>query len=70
MEEKIAEADKRKFVRYSEGSKLYGMGISKFQELAKNARACYKVGHMVIVNIEIMDEYLETFRILEDDFYK
>ena len=35
--------NKRKFVRYSEGAKMYGMGLTKFQELAKDAKACYKV---------------------------
>ncbi len=62
--------NKRKFVRYSEGAKMYGMGLTKFQELAKNAKACYKVGQMVLVKPEIIDEYLESFRIVEDDFYK
>lgn len=60
----------KKFVRYSEGAKMYSMGLSKFQELAKDAKACYKVGQLVLVNTEIIDEYLETFRIVEDDFYK
>ena len=49
---------------------MYCMGLSKFQELAKDAKACYKVGQLVLVNTEILDEYLETFRIVEDDFYK
>lgn len=62
--------DRRKFVGYAEGAKMYGMGLSKFQELAKDAKACYKVGQMVLVNLEIIDEYLETFRIVEADFYK
>lgn len=60
----------QKFVRYKEGAKMYSMGLSKFQELAKDAKACYKVGQLVLVNTEILDEYLETFRIVEDDFYK
>lgn len=62
--------NKRKFVKYSEGAKMYGIGLTKFQELAKDAKACYKVGQMVLVKPEIIDEYLETFRIIEDDFYK
>ena len=56
----------QKFVRYAEGAKMYSMGLSKFQELAKDAKACYKVGQLVLVNTEILDEYLETFRIVED----
>ena len=49
---------------------MYHMGISKFMQIAKDAKACYKVGQMVLVKLEIIDEYLETFRIVDDDFYK
>ena len=44
----------QKFVRYAEGAKMYSMGLSKFQELAKDAKACYKVGQLVLVNTEIL----------------
>ena len=64
------ERDIPKFVRYVDGAKIYSMGLTKFQELAKDAKACYKVGRLVLVNTDIIDEYLETFRIVEEDFYK
>lgn len=32
----------KKFVRYQEGSELYSIGLTKFQELAKEAKAVYK----------------------------
>ncbi len=32
----------KKFVRYEEGAKKYSMGLSKFQTLAKEAKATYK----------------------------
>lgn len=60
----------RRFVRYAEGAEMYSMGITKFQELAKEAHACYKVNQLVLVNLNILDEYLETFRITDDRFYK
>lgn len=60
----------KKFVRYAEGAKLYSMGLSKFMQLAKDAKACYKLNQLVLVNLEILDKYLETFHIVEDDFYK
>ena len=60
----------KKFVRYKEGAVLYSMGMSKFQELAKEAKAIYKVNQMVLVNIEILDKYLKKFHVSEDDFYK
>lgn len=62
--------NKQKFVRYAEGAKMYSMGLTKFQKLAKDAKACYKIGQMVLVNTEILDEYLEQFRIMDADFYK
>ena len=62
--------DKKRFVMYSEGAEMYSMGLTKFQELAKDAKACYKVNQLVLVNLDIIDEYLETFHIGEEDFYK
>lgn len=59
-----------KFVRYSEGAEMYCMGISKFMQLAKEAKACHKLGQMVLVNVEIIDEYIDAFRIVDDEFYK
>ncbi len=61
--------DKR-FVRYADGADMYSMSLSKFQQLAKDAKACYKINQLVLVNLDIVDEYLETFRIVEEDFYK
>lgn len=36
----------------------------------KDAKACYKVNQLVLVNLDIIDEYLETFHIVDDEFYK
>ena len=44
-----------KFVRYSEGAEMYHMSVSKFMQMA---------------NLIIFDEYLETFHIVDDEFYK
>ena len=62
--------DAKKFVRYSDGAKMYSMGMTKFQEVAKDAKACYKIGQLVLVNTEILDKYLETFHITDSEFYK
>ena len=37
---------------------------------ATDAKACYKVNQLVLVNLDILDAYLETFRITDEDFYK
>ena len=62
--------DHKRFVRYPEGAEMYSMSLSKFQQLAKDAKACYKVNHLVLVNLDILDEYLETFRIVDESFYQ
>ncbi|MDD3617147.1 MAG: DUF6462 family protein [Lachnospiraceae bacterium] len=52
----------KKWVRYSEGAERYSMGVTKFMELAKEAKAVYKVDKIVLVNCDIFDKFLETFR--------
>ena len=47
--------DAKKFVRYSDGAKMYSMGMTKFQEVAKDAKACYKIGQIVLVNVDILN---------------
>ena len=49
---------------------LYHMGVSKFMQMAKDAKAIYKLGQLVLVNLKIFDEYIETFHIVDDEFYK
>lgn len=46
------------------------MGITKFQELTKDAHACYKLSQLVLVNLDVFDKYRETFRVTVDRFYK
>lgn len=52
----------KKFVRYEEGARKYSMGLSKFQNMAREAKATYKVDKLVLVNCELFEKYLETFR--------
>lgn len=64
--EKIKEdikCGKKKFVRYQEGAELYSIGLHTFQSIAKDAGAVYKVKGVTLVNVEIVDEYLELFRV-------
>ena len=67
---KTAAKKSKRFVRYSEGAEMYSMGITKFQELAKQSQSVYKINQLVLVNLDILDEYLETFRITDEDYYK
>ena len=46
----------KKFVRYQEGAEKYSLGLTKF-------KAVYKIDKVALVNCEIFERYLETFRI-------
>lgn len=52
----------KKFVRYKEGAEKYSLGLTKFQALAKEAKAVYKVDGIALVNCEIFERFLESFR--------
>lgn len=60
--EKMLQYGRKKFVRYDEGAKLYSMGLHTFQNLAKDAGAVYRIKGIVLVNTELVDEYLEAFK--------
>ncbi len=45
------------------GNKQNAARLTKFQELAKEAKAVYKIDKVALVNCEIFEKYLETFRI-------
>ena len=53
---------RKKFVKYDEGSSMFSMGIHSFMDLAKEAKAVYRIKRIVLVNTEIVEEYLENFR--------
>ena len=55
---KLVPNGKKKWVRYDEGAVLYSMGINSFRQLAKDAKAIYRVNRIVLVNTEKVDEYL------------
>ena len=61
MDNRTKKTNNKRFVRYPEGAEMYSMSLSKFQQLAKDAKACY---------LDILDEYLETFHIEDEEFYK
>ena len=62
MQKKV---DRKRFVRYKEGAELYSMCQSKFEDMAKEEGAIYKLNKLVLVNCDVFEEYLETFRIKE-----
>ena len=64
IEEQLANESK-KFVKYKEGAKIMSMGEHSFRDLARDAKATYHIKRMVLVNMDLIYEYMENFR---DDF--
>ena len=51
MDQRTKSTNNKRFVRYPEGAEMYSMSVSKFMQLAKDAKACYKVNQLVLVNL-------------------
>lgn len=58
-----SQIDEKKFIRYKEGAYLYSMSEREFNKLAHDANAIYKRNKMVLVKMDIVDKYLEYFRV-------
>lgn len=57
--------NQRKYIRYKEGARLYSMCQTKFERLARDAKAVIKIDKVALVNIDKFEEYLETFRVMD-----
>ena len=65
MEKKTKKIDRKRFVRYKEGAEMYSMCQSMFGDMEKDAGAIYKLNKLVLVNCDIFEDYLETFRLTD-----
>jgi len=55
--------NRKKMVRYSEGARMYSMGITSFQRLARKAGAVYKIeGMPPLVRCDAFEAYIEKFK--------
>ncbi len=59
---------KKRLVRYKEGAEMYSMGMNKFQDLAKKANAILKIDRLVLVDLDTFDQYLETYRVRDENY--
>ena len=57
--EKILAKKKKRYVGYEEGMALYSMGKISFRKLAQEAHALLRIKKMAIVDLDILDDYLE-----------
>ena len=60
--ERMVQTGQKKLVSYNQGKDIYSPGLHPFQEIAKEAGAVYHIKRRVLVNTEIVDQYLEAFR--------
>lgn len=63
MQRNAKAINKKRLVRYKDGAEMYSMGMNKFQTLAKDAGATLKIVRLVLVDLDVFDEYLESFRV-------
>ena len=63
MQRKVHDINRKRLVRYKDGAEMYSMGMNKFQDLAKDARAIIKIDRLVLVDLDILYRYLESFRV-------
>ena len=63
----LVENGSKRWVRYDEGALLYSVGIHTFQKLAKDAKACYRVGGVTLIDTQKLDKFIEAFEVEEDD---
>ena len=59
---KLFKDGRKKVVTLTEGAALYSMGIHRFRDIAGDAKAIYHIGRTVLVNVELVDEFMEVFR--------
>ena len=50
----------KKYVRYNEGARQYSMCKNTFVKIASEAKAVRKIGRVSLVNVDILDQYLES----------
>ena len=56
-----AQYPEKRFIGYHDGPAVYSIGETKFRQLAKEAGAVKHLNGRAIVDMEILDKYIEDF---------
>ena len=59
---KATKAKQSKYMRYREARLYYCLGLNTIQRLAKEAGATIRIGRCVLIDTEIFEKYLDSFR--------
>ena len=54
----------RKFIRPKEAIRIYSMSRTYIEAIAKQSGAMYKIGKVVLINVQIFDDYLEKHKVM------
>lgn len=54
---------RQKFARVKDAIEIYHVSRPTIMKMAAESGALYKIDATVLINLQILDEYLETFRI-------
>lgn len=65
--EKYVEAGQRRYASYAQGARLYSLNYYSFVKLAKQAGANIQIKKKVIVDLELVERYLENHQGEEAD---
>lgn len=55
----MAYASCKRYVGLKEGAMLYSLGLHSFSDLANAAGAKRRIGSRILVNVEVLDKYIE-----------
>jgi hypothetical protein len=60
---KATKAKQSKYMRYREAKVYYCLGMNTIQRLAKEAGATIRIGRCVLIDTEIFEKYIDSFRV-------
>ena len=60
--DRFIEGEKRSFVTYAQGARMYSMNYYSFVTLAKEAGANIRIKKKVVIDLEVIEKYLENNR--------
>ena len=56
----VVEAAQKRYISTAEGRMLYSLGVHTFEKLAKDSGARRVNGGRVLVNVQVLNEYIEA----------
>lgn len=56
----VVEAAQKRYISIAEGRMLYSLGVHTFEKLAKDSGARRVIGGRDLVNVQVLNEYIEA----------